>query len=53
MLKMREKAPFGVLFCGIPQIFTLPGIDSLGWLWYLTRLIISMREINHLRKPSR
>ncbi|EAR3200728.1 transcriptional regulator [Salmonella enterica] len=28
MLKIRKKAPFGVLFCGLLQTFTSPGIDS-------------------------
>lgn len=50
MLKTRKKAPFWVLFCGLLQTFTSPGIDSPCRNWYLTRLIILMREINRYRK---
>ncbi|AGR59743.1 hypothetical protein A464_2558 [Salmonella bongori N268-08] len=50
MLKLRKKAPFQVLFCGLLQSFTSPGIDSPCRNWYLTRLIILMREINRYRK---
>jgi hypothetical protein len=50
MLKTRKKAPFGVLFCGLLQTFRSPGIDSTRRNWYLTKLIILMREINRYRK---
>ncbi|EFN6913867.1 transcriptional regulator [Escherichia coli] len=36
MLKMRKKAPFQVLFCGLLQILASPGIDSACRNWYLT-----------------
>ncbi|TGB83125.1 transcriptional regulator [Escherichia sp. E3659] len=36
MLKMRKKAPFQVLFCGLLQTFNPPGIDSTCRNWYLT-----------------
>ncbi|AHM44660.1 hypothetical protein EC990815_3086 [Escherichia coli 99.0815] len=52
MLKMRKKAPFQVLFCGLLQTFAPPGIDSACRNWYLTRLIILMREINRYRKSQ-
>ncbi|PTM34469.1 transcriptional regulator [Enterobacter cloacae] len=37
MLKTRKKAPFRVLFCGLLQSFTPPGIDSPRWVWYLNQ----------------
>jgi hypothetical protein len=52
MLKTRKKAPFGVLFCGLLQSFNPPGIDSTRRNWYLTKLIILMREINRYRKSA-
>jgi len=42
---MCKKAPFQVLFCGIRQSFTPPGIDSPRKVWYLTSTFILMREI--------
>ncbi|HBI11159.1 MAG TPA: transcriptional regulator [Franconibacter pulveris] len=33
---MAKKAPPGVLFCGVRQSFTPPGIASVCWVWYLT-----------------
>ncbi|HAU5001991.1 hypothetical protein FOT81_09740 [Raoultella planticola] len=44
-----KKAPFQVLFCGIRQSFTPPGIDSPRRVWYLTNTFILMREIIHNR----
>jgi hypothetical protein len=52
MLKTRKKAPFWVLFCGLLQSFNPPGIDSARRNWYLTKLIILMREINRYRKSA-
>jgi hypothetical protein len=37
MLITRKKAPFQVLFCGLLQTFTPPGIDSPRWVWYLNQ----------------
>ncbi|EGC06903.1 TPA: transcriptional regulator [Escherichia fergusonii] len=36
MLKTRKKAPFQVLFCGLLQSLTSPGIDPTCRNWYLT-----------------
>ncbi|EMF20665.1 hypothetical protein H922_24235 [Citrobacter freundii GTC 09629] len=52
MLKTRKKAPIWVLFCGLLQSFNSPGIDSTHQNWYLTKLIILMREINRYRKSA-
>ncbi|ECF2519243.1 transcriptional regulator [Salmonella enterica subsp. enterica serovar Agona] len=38
---MCKKAPFQVLFCGIRQSFTPPGIDSLDLPLYFQTPVIT------------
>ncbi|RJX79273.1 hypothetical protein D3822_33245 [Escherichia coli] len=53
LLRHVKSCQWPVLFCGLLQTsLARPDIDSACRNWYLTRLIILMREINRYRKSQ-